>query len=202
MSSLVQFDYLPINISGVELLGDIKIGDFSIKNIKFDTSCIDSWYDIYKPWKGKVVLYDDVVFSHNDCNIYCHPIIHIVEWNNMSNSPLFKDNIKVLYFPEIENIRIVKAMKIIYSRYLLKEHISKYMNILGNMIESKTFDYSKPIIYNMHDLNIKNIENYDNEFVYLTFTYDVEYNSKNKQNILKKSSNKFALLAEDSEEDD
>ncbi len=202
MSSLVQFEYTPTNISGVEFLNDVKIGDLTLKNLQFDTSCIDSWYDIFKPWKGIVVMYNDIVFSHNNCNVYCHPIIHIINWNEIRSSPLFKESIKILYFPEMEKSRIVKAMKIIYSRYFLKEYISKYMNILGNMIDSQSLDYSLPIIFNMHDLNIKNVVNYNIEFIYLTFTYNVEYDETPKNKVIKRSSNKYALLAEDEDSED
>ncbi len=202
-SELVQFSYIPLNLRGVEYLPDIQLGDLKLKNIKFDTYQLDQWYDIYKPWKGITVLYNDIIYSHNNSDIYCHPIIHIVEWKDLRSSPLFGESIKVLYFPEMDKIRIIRAMKIIYSRYFLKDYLNKYMKIIENMTINNDIDLSLPIIYQMYDLHIKNIQNYECDKIYFTITHEVEYSTQTN-NIKKsnKSTNKFALLADSDDSDD
>lgn len=206
MSSLNQFEYLPTNLRGVDFLPDINIGSLALKHLRLDMSCIDSWYDILNPWKAKVVLYNNLVHTHNGSNVYSHPIIHIVEWERhiLRNTPLISsERINVLYFPIIDDIKIVKSMKIIFSRFLLTEHISKYMNIISDMIYDTSFDFSIPIIFNMNTLKIKNIENYFDENIYFTIILEESISLspiRNKKSI--SSSNKFALLDNDSESDD
>ncbi len=205
MSTLTQFEYLPTSLRGVDFLPDINIGILTLKHLNLDTTYFDSWFNMLEPWKGKAVIYNNIVYTHNSSNIYNHPIIHIVNWRELRDSPLFNENVNVIYFPELEDTKIVRAMKIIFSRFLLKEHISRYTNIISDMTYESSINYSLPIIFNVQNMKIKNVLNYFDESIYFTIVIDSSNDSKsiNKKSKSKpKQTNKFAILNCDSDDDD